>query len=46
MSMQLQKGQKLLFIGDSITDCDRQKPQGEGPNALGHGYVADRKSVV
>ena len=39
--MKLLKGQKLLFIGDSITDCDRAKPEGEGLlNALGHGYVS------
>ena len=29
---------KLLFIGDSITDCDREQPVGEG-NGLGNGYV-------
>lgn len=39
--MLLQKGQKLLFIGDSITDCDRAKPAGEGLfGALGRGYVS------
>jgi lysophospholipase L1-like esterase len=39
--MLLQKSQKLLFIGDSITDCQRQKPEGEGLfGALGQGYVA------
>ena len=36
-----EQGQKLLFIGDSITDCERSKPDGEGLfNALGRGYVA------
>jgi len=39
--MLLEKGQKLLFIGDSITDCERAKPAGEGLfGALGKGYVA------
>ncbi|MFD0670623.1 SGNH/GDSL hydrolase family protein [Cohnella sp. GCM10027633] len=39
--MLLHKGQKLLFIGDSITDCDRAKPSGEGLfGALGKGYVS------
>lgn len=39
--MLLQKGQKLLFIGDSITDCERAKPAGEGLfGALGRGYVS------
>jgi lysophospholipase L1-like esterase len=32
---------KLLFIGDSITDCDRARPIGEGNlgEKLGNGYV-------
>jgi lysophospholipase L1-like esterase len=39
--MKLEKGQKLLFIGDSITDCERSKPVGEGLfGALGKGYVS------
>lgn len=39
--MLLNKGQKLLFIGDSVTDCDREKPAGEGLfAALGKGYVS------
>jgi lysophospholipase L1-like esterase len=39
--MKLEHGQKLLFIGDSITDCERAKPEGEGLfAALGKGYVS------
>jgi lysophospholipase L1-like esterase len=39
--MKIETGQKLLFIGDSITDCDRAKPEGEGLfGALGNGYVS------
>ncbi|SHM98220.1 SGNH/GDSL hydrolase family protein [Gracilibacillus kekensis] len=39
--MQLEKNQKLLFIGDSVTDCEREKPEGEGLfQALGNGYVS------
>ncbi|MBW5448165.1 GDSL family lipase [Cohnella sp. CFH 77786] len=39
--MKLQNGEKLLFIGDSITDCERQRPDGEGLfGALGKGYVS------
>jgi lysophospholipase L1-like esterase len=39
--MLLQKGQKLLFIGDSITDCERARPAGEGLfGAVGKGYVS------
>ena len=39
--MIVEQGQKLLFIGDSVTDCDRAKPDGEGLfEALGKGYVS------
>jgi len=39
--MLLEKGDKLVFIGDSVTDCDRAKPEGEGLfQALGNGYVS------
>lgn len=39
--MRLSKGNKFLFIGDSITDCGRKKPEGEGAeDGLGHGYVS------
>ena len=39
--MIIQRGSKLLMIGDSITDCGRARPVGEAANnALGDGYVA------
>ncbi|MFD2115394.1 SGNH/GDSL hydrolase family protein [Paenibacillus yanchengensis] len=39
--MLLSKGQRLLFIGDSITDCGRARPMAEGNDALlGTGYVS------
>jgi lysophospholipase L1-like esterase len=39
--MLLQPNSKLLMIGDSITDCERARPVGEGLfGALGKGYVA------
>jgi len=39
--MKLESSQKLLFIGDSVTDCERAKPEGEGLfGALGKGYVS------
>jgi len=39
--MKLAPHSKLLFIGDSITDCERARPVGEGLfDALGKGYVA------
>src|SRR5699024_10230008 len=41
LNMKLKKSQKLLFIGDSVTDCERAKPHGEGLfQALGNGYVS------
>lgn len=39
--MIIQPNSKLILIGDSITDCDRARPIGEGsPGALGNGYVS------
>lgn len=38
--MLLSKRDKLVFIGDSITDCGRNRPVGESPfGGLGSGYV-------
>lgn len=37
--MILENNSKLLFIGDSITDCGRTRPVGILPNGLGDGYV-------
>ncbi len=40
--MIFEKGSKILFIGDSISDFDRKRPVGEGLfNAWGTSYVAD-----
>ncbi len=39
--MKIEDKSKLLFIGDSITDCGRARPVGEGRgDAYGNGYVA------
>ena len=40
--MQIQPKSRLVFIGDSITDCGRIRPIGEGAfdDALGNGYVS------
>ena len=39
--MIIQPDSKLILIGDSITDCDRARPIGEGSlGALGNGYVS------
>lgn len=40
--MKIQPNSRLLFIGDSITDCGRKRPIGEGAfdGRLGNGYVS------
>jgi len=40
--MQIQPKSRLVFIGDSITDCGRKRPFGESAfeGALGNGYVS------
>jgi lysophospholipase L1-like esterase len=39
--MIIEPGSKLVFIGDSVTDCGRSQPVGEGlGDALGRGYVS------
>lgn len=39
--MRIAPGSRLLFIGDSVTDCGRARPVGEGGQATaGNGYVA------
>jgi lysophospholipase L1-like esterase len=41
MEMFIQARSKLVMIGDSVTDCGRSRPVGEGKfNALGNGYVS------
>lgn len=39
--MKMDKGQRLVMIGDSITDCERKFPYGEGLfQGVGKGYVS------
>ncbi len=38
--MLVQTNARLLFIGDSITDCGRARPLGRAPYGLGNGYVS------
>jgi lysophospholipase L1-like esterase len=39
--MKIEPGSRLLFTGDSVTDCGRARPVGQGSrSALGNGYVA------
>lgn len=41
MAFKLKPAQKLLMIGDSVTDCERARPVGEGLfGAVGKGYVS------
>lgn len=45
--MLIDKGSKLVFIGDSITDAGRARPIGEGLfGALGTGYVAQTDALL
>jgi lysophospholipase L1-like esterase len=45
--MQIGKRQKLLFIGDSITDCGRTQPVAEGLfDPLGRGYVTQIEALL
>ena len=39
--MKIEKNSKLIFMGDSITDCGRERPVGEGivDSSYGNGYV-------
>ena len=37
--MKIKENGKILCIGDSVTDCGRKYPVGEGNDALGSGYV-------
>ncbi|MCK5850047.1 MAG: SGNH/GDSL hydrolase family protein [Kiritimatiellae bacterium] len=43
--MKIEDGQSILFTGDSITDCGRARPFGEGAG-LGEGYVAFVDSLL
>ena len=45
--MKIGKHQKLVMIGDSITDCERSRPVGEGLfQAIGKGYVAQVDALL
>jgi lysophospholipase L1-like esterase len=44
--MKIETGSKLLFIGDSITDCGRARPYGEGAANLGNGYVNNIEALI
>ena len=40
--MLIGKNEKIVFIGDSVTDCGRVRPVGEGlDHPYGQGYVRD-----
>lgn len=44
--MTLEAGDRLLFTGDSITDCGRARPAGTSPWGLGGGYVRDVAALL
>jgi lysophospholipase L1-like esterase len=46
-AVKIKPGAKLLFTGDSVTDCDRLRPVGTGSRqALGQGYVAEVDALL
>ncbi len=45
--MRIESGSKLIMIGDSVTDCGRARPVGEGHSgAIGNGYVSLVQSSI
>ncbi|HEY3376113.1 MAG TPA: SGNH/GDSL hydrolase family protein [Armatimonadota bacterium] len=45
--MKIARQQKLVMIGDSVTDCGRAQPAGEGLfEAIGKGYVAQVDALL
>ncbi|KPV51615.1 GDSL family lipase, partial [Kouleothrix aurantiaca] len=47
MPLLLEPGSKFVMIGDSITDCERARPVGEGLfGALGKGYASLADSLL
>lgn len=45
--MKIGKDQKVVFIGDSITDCGRAQPVAEGLfDPLGRGYVTQLEALI
>jgi lysophospholipase L1-like esterase len=47
MTLKLPPAARLVMIGDSITDCERARPVGEGRlDALGKGYVGIVNSLL
>lgn len=45
--MLIGKNEKLVMIGDSVTDCERARPNGEGLfGAIGKGYVMMADALV
>jgi lysophospholipase L1-like esterase len=43
----LKDNSRIVMIGDSITDCGRQRPIGEGHNGeLGNGYVLFTEAII
>lgn len=44
--MRIESGQKLVMTGDSVTDCGREHPFGEGNGKLGEGYPNDVHALL
>ena len=44
--MVIGNGETLLMIGDSVTDCDRARPVGEGDGNMGNGYPRNVQALL
>jgi lysophospholipase L1-like esterase len=45
-NLKIAPGSKLVMIGDSVTDCGRARPFGDGLHAIGDGYVRNVASLL
>ena len=44
--MVIENNETLLMIGDSVTDCDRIRPIGEGDGNMGNGYPRNVQALL
>lgn len=44
--MIFKNGERIVFAGDSVTDCGRAYPLGEGQTGIGNGYVRIIKDIL
>lgn len=44
--MVIKNNETLLIIGDSVTDCERVRPIGEGEGGIGNGYPRNVQALL